>query len=420
MPDSFRCRTIRTLPIQKLLAVAGLAWLAGVSISTARAEPFDPFAALRNQMVNEAIVREGVRHPAVVKAMRTIPRHKFIGPKNSTSRAYIDEALPIGHRQTISPPFIVAYMTESLDPQPDDRVLEIGTGSGYQAAVLSAIVKDVFTIEIVESLGKNAAKILKDYPNVHTRIGDGYAGWPEEAPFDKIIVTCSPESVPQPLVDQLREGGRMIVPLGERYEQVFYLFEKSNGRLIKKRLLPALFVPMTGEAELNRVVQPDPKHPEIHNGSFEIDNDGDGHPLGWHYQRQMLLKTGNAPAGQRYVLFANSEPGRNSQMLQAIPVDGRQVAEIKVSLTVKADRIQPSDDGDTAGLLVRFYDSDRGSIKEDLSHALGPWQGSFGWRPVAKTITVPSKAREAIFFLGLGGAVGELSVDDIRIQPVPK
>ena len=216
MPDPFRNRTIFMLPIQKLLVVAGLACLAGGPILTAQAEPFDPFAALRNQMVNEAIVREGVRHPAVIKAMRTIPRHKFIG-KNPTARAYFDEALPIGHSQTISPPFIVAYMTESLDPQPDDRVLEIGTGSGYQAAILSEIVKDVYTIEIVEPLGKNAAKVLnkKDYANVHTRIGDGYKGWPEEGPFDKIIVTCSPESVPQPLIDQLREGGKMIVPLGE-------------------------------------------------------------------------------------------------------------------------------------------------------------------------------------------------------------
>lgn len=405
-----------------ILALTGVALLIGAPWTTARAEPRDPFVAARNKLVDEAIVREGVKNPAVINAMRTIPRHKFIGSKNPTARAYVDEALPIGHGQTISPPFIVAYMTESLDPQRTDRVLEIGTGSGYQAAILSAVVKDVYTIEIVEPLGKSAAKVLKElkYDNVHTRIGDGYKGWPEEAPFDKIIVTCSPESVPQPLVDQLREGGKMIVPLGERYEQVFYLFEKQDGKLAEKRLLPALFVPMTGEAEKNRVVQPDPKNPQIHNGSFEIDADGDGHPIGWHYQRQMELKTGSAPNGQHYVTFSNAESGRNSQMLQAIPVDGRHVSALKVSLEVKADNIRRGDKGEAACFLVRFYDADRGSIKEDLSQVLGPWQGTFRWSPVAKTITVPAKAREAIFFLGLGGALGELSVDDIRITAVPK
>lgn len=421
MPGSFRCQPICTLPIRRLIALASLAWLAVAALTTARAEPRDPFVAARNHMVDEAIVREGVKNPAVINAMRTIQRHKFIG-KNPTARAYIDEALPIGYSQTISPPFIVAYMTESLDPQPDDRVLEIGTGSGYQAAILSAIVKDVYTIEIVEPLGKDAAKVLnkKDYPNVHTRIGDGYKGWPEEAPFDKIIVTCSPESVPQPLVDQLREGGKMIVPLGERYEQVFYLFEKRGKELVKKRLLPALFVPMTGEAEKNRVVQPDPKHPQIHNGSFENDNEGDGHPIGWHYQRQMTLETGKAPNGQHYVTFSNTEPGRNSQMLQAIPVDGRQVSALKVSVEVKADKIVRGDKGEAACVLVRFYDSDRGSIKENMSQVLGPWQGSFGWTPVARTISVPTKAREAIFFIGLGGATGEFSIDDVRVVAVPK
>jgi protein-L-isoaspartate(D-aspartate) O-methyltransferase len=354
--------------------------------------------------------------------MRTIERHKFIG-KNPVKQAYEDKAMPIGHGQTISPPFIVAYMTESLDPQRTDRVLEIGTGSGYQAAILSAIVKDVYTIEIVEPLGKNAEKVLKEYKNVHTKIGDGYKGWPEEAPFDKIIVTCSPESVPQPLVDQLRDGGKMIVPLGERYEQVFYLFEKKDGKLVEKRLLPALFVPMTGEAEKNRVVQPDPKHPEIHNGSFEVDNEGDGHPIGWHYQRQMSLKTGNAPNGQHYVTFSNSEPGRNSQMLQAIPVDGRYVSALKITVTVKADNIQRGDKGEAAAFLVRFYDSNRGSIgtpREEESQLIGPWLGSFRWTPVSRTIPVPTKAREAIFYLGLVGAVGELSVDDIRLTSVPK
>ncbi len=150
--------------------------------------------------------------------MRDTPRHEFV-PRDQQKNAYFDMSLPIGDEQTISGPFVVAYMTEQLDPQPADKVLEIGTGSGYQAAVLSPLVKDVYTIEIVEPLGKRAEPTLKrlKYDNVHVKIGDGYQGWPEHAPFDKIIVTCSPEKVPQPLVDELKEGGRMIVPVGERY-----------------------------------------------------------------------------------------------------------------------------------------------------------------------------------------------------------
>jgi protein-L-isoaspartate(D-aspartate) O-methyltransferase len=401
-----------------MFALACLAALVGLTLERASAQQRDNFAAVRNKLVDEAIVREGVKNPAVIRAMRTVPRHKFIGKNNKVAEAYDDKALPIGHGQTISPPYIVAYMTEALDPKPTDRVLEIGTGSGYQAAVLSEIVKDVYSIEIVEELGKNAAKVLKDRENVHTRIGDGYKGWPEVAPFDKIIVTCSPESVPQPLVDQLRDGGKLIVPLGERYEQVFYLFEKVDGKLVKQRLLPALFVPMTGEAEDNRVVKPDPKNPQIHNGSFETDFEGDGHPIGWHYQRQMKLESDDAPDGRHYVTFSNKEPGRNSQMLQAIPVDGRYVSAIKVTMSVKADKVSEGKPGEMACLMLRYYDAERGSVKDDASQLVGPWQGSFGWRKVSKTIIVSKKAREGIFFLGLGGATGELSVDNIKIEPI--
>jgi protein-L-isoaspartate(D-aspartate) O-methyltransferase len=158
-------------------------------------------------------------------------------------------ALPIGHSQTISPPFVVAYMTERLNPQPTDKVLEIGTGSGYQAAVLSPLVRDVYTIEIVEPLARKATKLLKrlHYDNVHVRAGDGYQGWPETAPFDAIIVTCAPERVPQPLVDQLREGGRMIIPVGRIEDQDLYLLQKKRGQVERRAVLPVRFVPMTGQ-----------------------------------------------------------------------------------------------------------------------------------------------------------------------------
>jgi protein-L-isoaspartate(D-aspartate) O-methyltransferase len=420
VPIPFRWLTSCNHLIFALIALTGATLLVRAPIAGAGAEPPDPYVKVRNELVDQDIVREGITNPAVIKAMRTVPRHKFIGPKNKAIDAYDDKALPIGHGQTISPPFIVAYMTEALDPKPADRVLEIGTGSGYQAAILSEIVKEVYTIEIVEQLGKSAARNLKDYRNVYTKTGDGYKGWPEKEPFDKIIVTCSPESVPQPLIDQLRDGGKLIVPLGERYEQVFYLFEKSDGQLVKKQLLPAVFVPMTGVAEENRVVKPDAIHPEIHNGSFERVLEEGGHPTGWHYQRQLSLKTGNAPNGDKYVVFANVEPGRNSHMLQAFPVDGRKISALKINLMVKADKVQLSKTGDSACLFVRFYDGDRNPLKEDRSQMIGPWPGTFAWKPFSKTITVPAKAREGIFFLGLVGAVGELSVDDVRMTAVQR
>jgi protein-L-isoaspartate(D-aspartate) O-methyltransferase len=303
-------------------------------------------------------------------------------------------------------------MTEMLDPQPKDAVLEIGTGSGYQAAVLSGLVKDVYTIEIVELLGRNAAKVLKEYPNVHTKIGDGYQGWPEHAPFDKIIVTCSPEDVPRPLVEQLKEGGKMIIPLGERYEQVFFMFEKQQGKLVKTRLLPALFVPMTGDAEKNRKVQPDPKNPQLHNGGFEIDTEGDGHPVGWHYQRQLTLETRGAPEGKNFVKFENKDPGRNAIMLQGLAIDGRAVSTIKVSIQARGDEIRNNGPNEQAAFIIQYFDSDRRPLEIDT---IATFDGTFGWKRVSKTLHVPAKSREAIVRVGLAGAVGELDIDDVRI-----
>ena len=204
-------------------------------------------------MIRDEVAGGRRQERAGLDSIRKTLRHEFVNFRDRPY-AYYDMALPIGEGQTISPPFIVAYMTEQLDPQPTDKVLEIGTGSGYQAAVLSPLVKEVYTIEIVEPLGRQAARVLQKlkYKNVFTKIGDGYQGWPENAPFDKIIVTCSPEKVPQPLVDQLKEGGRLIVPLGERYQQMLYLFMKKNGKLVSEALRPTLFVPMTGKAEALR------------------------------------------------------------------------------------------------------------------------------------------------------------------------
>jgi protein-L-isoaspartate(D-aspartate) O-methyltransferase len=206
--------------------------------------PFD-FTAQRQQMVQQQLMPRGIKDERVLTAMAKVSREEFV-PPDSRAASYEDGPLPIGFGQTISQPYIVAFMTQQLRPKPSDRVLEIGSGSGYQAAILAELVTDVYTIEIVEPLAKSAEATLQrlGYKNVHLKVGDGYKGWPEEAPFDAIIVTCAPEKVPQPLVDQLKEGGRMVIPVGERFAQQLYLLEKKNGQLKESVTLPVRFVPM--------------------------------------------------------------------------------------------------------------------------------------------------------------------------------
>ena len=204
----------------------------------------DIYRSLRERMVAEQIEARGIRDKKVLSAMRKVERHRFV-PEKYRDGAYDDHALPIGEGQTISQPYIVALMTAVVKPQPDMKVLEIGTGSGYQAAVLAELCKSVYTIEIVETLGRQAQKILaRLYKNVQVRIGDGYQGWPEQAPFDAILVTCSPTHVPQPLADQLREGGRMVIPVGEEGRQELVVLTKSVGKLRQESVISVRFVPM--------------------------------------------------------------------------------------------------------------------------------------------------------------------------------
>jgi protein-L-isoaspartate(D-aspartate) O-methyltransferase len=209
-------------------------------------------AVERNRMVARQIARRGVRDQRVLAAMRNVPRHWFV-PAGQARNAYADRPLPIGHRQTISQPYIVALMTELLRIEPGEKVLEIGTGSGYQAAVLAELTDQVFTIEIVEPLARRTIKLLeeKGYRTIRTRIGDGYRGWPEEAPFDAIIVTCAPESPPPPLVEQLAVGGRMCIPVGSQWggQELIVLQKRSDGTLQRHTVERVRFVPMTGEAE---------------------------------------------------------------------------------------------------------------------------------------------------------------------------
>jgi protein-L-isoaspartate(D-aspartate) O-methyltransferase len=199
-------------------------------------------------MVEEQLRPRGIKDQRVLIAMGKVPREEFVAV-NLRSQSYSDSALPIGHNQTISQPFIVAFMTEQLHLQPTDRVLEVGTGSGYQTAVLATLVKDVYSIEILEALAKESSARLARlrYRNAHVKQGDGYQGWPEVAPFDAIIVTCAPDKVPQPLTQQLKEDGRMIIPVGSGIDQQLYLLEKKHGQLAQTAILPVRFVPMMGE-----------------------------------------------------------------------------------------------------------------------------------------------------------------------------
>jgi protein-L-isoaspartate(D-aspartate) O-methyltransferase len=205
----------------------------------------DEHEAERLRMAREDIEARGVRHAGVLKAMRETPRHLFV-PAEVRALAYGDHPLPIGRGQTISQPYIVAYMTELLDPRPESRVLEIGTGSGYQTAILAALAKEVYTIEIVPELAREAAERLRKmgYANVRPRHGDGYLGWPEKGPFDRILLTAAPPEVPRALLDQLAAGGRLVAPVGTGYQNVVLVEKLPGGGLRRQSLLPVRFVPM--------------------------------------------------------------------------------------------------------------------------------------------------------------------------------
>jgi protein-L-isoaspartate(D-aspartate) O-methyltransferase len=226
--------------VQKLIPQDLTPWVLLLSLAGAA----DQFERQRAEMVRRQIEARGVSNPKVLEVMRRVPRHEFVAP-GLAAHAYEDRPLSIGHGQTISQPFIVAYMTEALEPRADDVVLEIGTGSGYQAAVLSHLVREVLTIEILEPLADQARGTLQrlGYRNVQVRAGDGYAGWPERAPFSKIIVTAAPPELPQTLVDQLAVGGLMVVPVGNVFQELTIVRKTARG-IERRSVMPVRFVPM--------------------------------------------------------------------------------------------------------------------------------------------------------------------------------
>lgn len=213
----------------------------------------DRYAAEREKMVKSSIESRGITDPRVLAAMRAVKRHELVPPELQ-SRAYEDTPLPIGFDQTISQPYVVAAMTEAAQVAPGEKVLEVGTGSGYQAAVLAELGADVYSIEIVEPLAKRTHELLAKmgYDQLHLRIGDGYQGWPEAAPFDAIIVTAAPKRVPQPLIDQLAVGGRLVIPVGKDGAQELHVITRDKDGTTSETLFPVRFVPMTGKAQQDR------------------------------------------------------------------------------------------------------------------------------------------------------------------------
>jgi protein-L-isoaspartate(D-aspartate) O-methyltransferase len=375
----------------------------------------DGFELARERMVEQLREDEGLENARVLEALREIPRHWFV-PKALEEMAYYDMALPIGRGQTISPPSMVAGMIDRLDPQPGDRVLEVGTGTGYQAAVLSQMVSEVFTIEIVGALARKARSTLKRLgcANVEVKTGDGYLGWPERAPFDRIIVACSPERVPQPLIDQLREGGRMVVPLGAGYEQTLYVLTKTNGLMVREAVAPTVFVPMVGRAEADRAEGLSRFEPALVNGGFEEVLPGTSRVKGWYHQRQLrLVSAVDAPEGASYAVFENRSPGRTAEASQAFALEGDRFRELVLAGWVKGDEIQWGvSDRERASWVLACYNAKRELIGVT---AAGDWLGTFDWRPFEQRVAVPAATREAVLRVGLCGGTGRLSLDGLRL-----
>ena len=247
MIDHMRWLLLVLIPISLSLPACSPDHVSDQATASAQRQRTDAeFAKQRRRLVEDLRV-QGIRSKPVLEAMVQVPRHKFVPPAYQTL-AYQDQPLPIGHEQTISQPFIVAYMTEAAEVMPGEKVLEIGTGSGYQAAILSQLAREVYSIEIIPALAESARAQLGKlgYKNVHVKAGNGYAGWPQHAPFDAIVVTAAPDHIPQALVDQLAVNGKMVIPVGSSYQEMTVITKTRSG-VVQQRTIPVRFVPMTGK-----------------------------------------------------------------------------------------------------------------------------------------------------------------------------
>jgi protein-L-isoaspartate(D-aspartate) O-methyltransferase len=376
------------------------------------------YAERRIKLIENVLKPGGIRDSAVLEASLNTRRHEFV-PENVREQAYLDRALPIGEHQTISSPFIVALMTEILQPKKTDKVLEIGTGSGYQAAMLSPLVQHVYSIEIIEELQNRTTELLKrlGYTNITTKTGDGYLGWAEHAPFDKIIVTCSPDKIPKPLIEQLADGGLMVIPVGERYQQMLRRYRKVGKELVIEYARPTQFVPMLGVAESQRRDKVDGSRPQIVNGDFEEPASGDFVP-GWYYEFGIkLISDPTAPRGGKVARFTSDKPSQPSMLLQVLPLDGEQVRRVSLSGSVKTENVRLSSNWDEQPFIVlQFLDENRNHIGYQW---LGPFVGDTPWKSVQREVPIPRECREAIVMIGLFGAVGQASFDGLEIEVLP-
>ncbi len=284
--------------------------------------------------------------------------------------------------------------------------------------MLSPLVKDVYSIEIVKELGEKATKVLHrlGYKNVHTKIGDGYQGWAEHAPVRQDHRHCSPENVPQPLIDQLTDGGLMIIPVGERYQQTLMRMRKKGDALEKEALRPTLFVPMTGAAEDARKIQADPAHPTR---SMEISKSihEDRRCARLVLQRGMVWNADkHSPSGEHYVSFNNDEAGTPTTLLQGFAIDGEVVRKLKIAAFVRTQHVTVGQAADEwPAITIQFFDSKRERLALNW---IGPFKGTFAWSEREKEFDVPINTKEAIISIGLFGAVGRVSFDNVRITPI--
>lgn len=373
-------------------------------------------ANARRRMVAEEIQPHGIQDARLLDAMREVPREQFL-PLNKRSVAYLNIAITFGEGHVMLPPLVTAHMIEQLEPKYSDKVLVVGTGTGYSSALLSRITNKVYTVEIDRATAATAEETFKrvKYDNISLKVGDGFEGWKEHAPFQKIIVECSPENVPQPLLEQLDEGGLLLIPIGVDFDQTMHLYKKVNGELSSISAWPTLLVPMKGRAEELKSSSDQPRVPAINNGGFEELLEGTKDvPVGWSYLRQgRVIEDNLSPEGKRCLQFTNETPGNAAMALQAFPVDGKTTSEITLSFRVMGKEIRP---GQTRQQLPRvevtFFDEKRRPVGGDW---VGGWYMNFDWVKKDRRFTVPRLAKFAIVQLTMEGATGEIRFDDIRL-----
>lgn len=373
-------------------------------------------AEARRLMVAEEIEAQGIENERLLAAMREVPREQFL-PLNKRHLAYLNVAVTYGEGQVVLPPLVTAHSIEQLDPQKTDKVLVVGTGSGYSSAVLSRLAREVYSVEINPEIAKEAEETLRHlkYTNVKIRSGDGFEGWKEHAPYQRIIVECSPESVPRPLVDQLVEGGTLLIPVGDEFDQTMHRCKKENGQLVTLSLWPTLLLPMKGKAEELRSQSEMPREPSLLNGGFEELVEGTTDlPNNWFYVRQgRVVDDPLCPEGKRALQLVNTTPGAAAVALQAFPVDGKKIAELSLSFRIRGIDVRPGQNrGQLPRVEIRFFDEKRRFVGGDWT---GGWNMTFDWVKKERLFAVPRQAKFAVIRISLGGGTGEIRFDNLKL-----